>query len=31
VEWVIVGTAGEDPEVRSYLIDGADVTEVPLT
>ena len=31
VEWIIVGTAGEAPEVRSYLIDGADVTEVPLT
>jgi proteasome lid subunit RPN8/RPN11 len=30
VEWVIVGTAGEEPEVRSYLIDGAQVTEVPL-
>jgi proteasome lid subunit RPN8/RPN11 len=31
VEWIIVGTAGDDPEVRSFLIDGADVTEVPLT
>ena len=31
VEWIIVGTAGEDPEVRSYLIDGPEVTEVPLT
>jgi len=31
VEWVIVGTAGEEPEVRSYLIDGARVTEVALT
>jgi proteasome lid subunit RPN8/RPN11 len=31
VEWVIVGTAAEEPEVRSYLIDGADVTEVPVT
>ncbi len=31
VEWVIVGTAGEEPEVRSYLIDGARVTEVPVT
>ncbi len=31
VEWVIVGTAGPEPEVRSYLIDGPQVTEVPLT
>ncbi len=31
VEWIIVGTAGEAAEVRSYRIDGADVTEVPLT
>ena len=31
VEWVIVGTAGQAPELRSYLIDGADVSEVPLT
>jgi [CysO sulfur-carrier protein]-S-L-cysteine hydrolase len=31
VEWVIVGLAsGEQPQVRSYLIDGADVQEVPL-
>jgi proteasome lid subunit RPN8/RPN11 len=31
VEWVIVGLAsGAQPEVRSYLIDGADVTEQPL-
>jgi proteasome lid subunit RPN8/RPN11 len=29
VEWIIVGLAGgEQPEVRSYLIDGAEVTEV---
>ncbi|CAA9526257.1 MAG: hypothetical protein AVDCRST_MAG13-3765 [uncultured Solirubrobacteraceae bacterium] len=31
VEWVIVGTAGEEPELRSYLIDGAQITEVPVT
>jgi [CysO sulfur-carrier protein]-S-L-cysteine hydrolase len=30
VEWIIVGLAGEEPEVRSYLIDGAAVQEVPL-
>ncbi len=31
IEWIIVGLAGgPEPEVRSYLIDGADVTEVPL-
>lgn len=31
VEWIIVGLAGgEQPEVRSYLIDGVDVKEVPL-
>jgi proteasome lid subunit RPN8/RPN11 len=30
LEWVIVGLAGEQPEVRCYLIDGGDVTEVPL-
>lgn len=31
VEWVIVGlAAGAEPEVRSYLIDGADVQEVPI-
>ncbi len=31
VEWIIVGLAGgQQPEVRSYLIDGADVTEAPL-
>jgi [CysO sulfur-carrier protein]-S-L-cysteine hydrolase len=31
VEWIIVGlAAGSAPEVRSYLIDGGDVQEVPL-
>ena len=31
VEWIIVGLAGgRQPEVRSYLIDGAQVSEVPL-
>ena len=31
VEWIIVGLAsGAQPEVRSYLIDGADVTEQPV-
>ncbi|MFI5009911.1 MAG: M67 family metallopeptidase, partial [Solirubrobacterales bacterium] len=30
VEWIIVGLAGEEPEVRSYLIDGGQVSEVPL-
>jgi [CysO sulfur-carrier protein]-S-L-cysteine hydrolase len=31
VEWIIVGLApGREPEVRSYLIDGAEVREVPL-
>lgn len=30
-EWLIVGTKGPEPEVRSYLIDGGTVTEVPLT
>ena len=31
VEWIIVGLAGgQQPEVRSYLIGGADVTEAPL-
>jgi proteasome lid subunit RPN8/RPN11 len=31
VEWLIVGLGGEQPEVRSYLIDGGRVTEVALT
>jgi len=31
VEWIIVGlAAGEEPDVRSYLIDGPKVREVPL-
>jgi proteasome lid subunit RPN8/RPN11 len=30
LEWVIVGLAGERPEVRSYLIDAGDVREVEL-
>jgi [CysO sulfur-carrier protein]-S-L-cysteine hydrolase len=30
LEWVIVGLADEQPEVRCYLIDGADVREVAL-
>ena len=31
VEWMIVGLAGgEDPEVRSYLIDGGKVEEVSV-
>ncbi len=31
VEWIIVGLkAGAEPEVRSYLIDGGVVDEVPI-
>jgi proteasome lid subunit RPN8/RPN11 len=31
VEWIIVGLAsGAAPKVRSYLIDGADVKQVPV-
>ena len=31
VEWIIVGLAGgEEPEVRSYLIEGGDVKEVAI-
>jgi proteasome lid subunit RPN8/RPN11 len=31
VEWIIVGVAaGEEPEVRSYLIDDGKVEEAPL-
>jgi proteasome lid subunit RPN8/RPN11 len=30
LEWVIVGLSGEEPEVRCYVIDGSNVTEVPL-
>ena len=32
VEWLIVGTKGAEPEVRSYLIaEDGEVTEVPIT
>jgi proteasome lid subunit RPN8/RPN11 len=32
VEWLIVGLAqGEQPEVRSYLIEGGDIKEVAIT
>ena len=32
VEWIIVGLAGGDePEVRSYLIEDGQVQEVPIT
>jgi [CysO sulfur-carrier protein]-S-L-cysteine hydrolase len=31
VEWIIVGlAAGEEPEVRSYLIDGGQIEEVRI-
>jgi [CysO sulfur-carrier protein]-S-L-cysteine hydrolase len=30
VEWLIVGLAEEEPEVRCYLIDDGEVTEVPV-
>jgi proteasome lid subunit RPN8/RPN11 len=31
VEWIIVGLkAGVEPEVRSYLIDGGTIEEVPI-
>ena len=30
LEWVIVGLAADEPEVRCYVIDGADVREVAL-
>jgi [CysO sulfur-carrier protein]-S-L-cysteine hydrolase len=30
VEWIIVGLAGAEPVVRSYLIEGGRVTEVAL-
>jgi [CysO sulfur-carrier protein]-S-L-cysteine hydrolase len=30
VEWIIVGLGQGEPEVRSYLIRGSEVTEVPL-
>jgi proteasome lid subunit RPN8/RPN11 len=31
LEWVIVGLGGAEPEVRCYLIEDAQVTEVGLT
>ncbi len=30
LEWVIVGMASDEPEVRCYLIEGAEVREVAL-
>jgi proteasome lid subunit RPN8/RPN11 len=30
LEWVIIGLAADEPEVRCYLIEGADVREIPL-
>jgi proteasome lid subunit RPN8/RPN11 len=30
LEWVIVGLAAEEPEVRSYMIDGGEVQEVAV-
>lgn len=30
LEWLIVGLAGDEPELRSYLIEGSQVTEVAL-
>jgi proteasome lid subunit RPN8/RPN11 len=30
VEWLIVGLAGEQPEVRCYLIEEGEVREVPI-
>ena len=30
VEWLIIGVAGGQTEVKSYLIDGAEVREVPV-
>jgi proteasome lid subunit RPN8/RPN11 len=30
VEWLIVGLAGEQPEVRCYLIEDGEVREVPI-
>ena len=31
VEWLIVGTAGREPVVRSFTIDGGTITEVDVT
>lgn len=30
IEWLIVGLADGQPEVKSYLIDGGDVSDVPV-
>jgi proteasome lid subunit RPN8/RPN11 len=30
LEWVIVGLADGEPEVRCFQIDGGDITELPL-
>lgn len=30
IEWLIVGLAGAEPEVRSYLIEGGEVREVAV-
>jgi proteasome lid subunit RPN8/RPN11 len=30
VEWIIVGLAGDEPEIRCYLIEEGEVTEVPI-
>jgi [CysO sulfur-carrier protein]-S-L-cysteine hydrolase len=30
LEWVIVGLADGEPEVRCFQIDGAEITELPL-
>ncbi len=31
LEWIIVGLAGDgEPEVRSYVIDGAQVSEIAV-
>lgn len=30
IEWLIIGTQSTPPEARSYLIDGGDVTDVPV-
>ncbi len=31
MEWIIIGTKSAEPEVRSWLIEGGVVTEVPIT
>jgi hypothetical protein len=30
VQWLIIGVAGDEPEVRNYRIDGGVVTEVAV-